>query len=65
MGWGQKCRSVNVDQAELLQTTDSTANSTETVDTMRTVKRSNELDRLLDDVQMEAEKNVGGSTDCW
>merc|ERR1712216_611984 len=55
-GWGS-CK--DVDQAELLQTTDNTADKTETADTMGTVKRSNELDRLLDDVQIEAKRNVG------
>jgi len=61
-GWGS-CK--DVDQAELLQTTDNTADKTETADTMGTVKRSNELDRLLDDVQIEAKWNVGGSSGCW
>jgi len=58
-GWGS-CK--DVDQAELLQTT---TGKTETADTTRNVKRSNELDRLLDDVQMEAKWGVGTKSGCW
>ena len=54
-----------MDQAELLQTTDNqTTDKTETADTTRNVKRSNELDQLLDDVQIEA-SGVGKFSDCW
>jgi len=71
MGWGQGCRSVNVDQAELLQTTDSTANKTETSQLYSmnlaglTNVQQSMLDRLLDDVQIEANRQGGASVGCW
>jgi len=60
--WESMCKAQGLEDMDAAW---GSTDKTETADTMRTVKRSNELDRLLDDVQMEAKWGVGGSSDCW